>query len=215
MKSKVGFKLGNWRGVTSLLMMAVCRVSYITTLIITLSLIHQTDGSSVTAGISRRAQIDPSCVCSPRSYEFTIDLSQDCETNGFAGQPGIGGTVCLFFSGDNDDVDVVVDDTWEVYEVAFTEIDKFASPINRVIFEGFLLNGDVISFESISASLDPDVPLSDQLDLVPVGVQVSLRAISAGGESVEQRVGWAYTNSCESLPTIEGESIGWIILVSR
>ena len=157
----------------------------------------------------------PSCVCSPLSYTFTINLSQTCDTNSFSGNPGIGNTACQFIPDDNFNFS-----TLKVFDVQFLEVDTSGkmTVINQddTYYNVNLSSGDTISFTSISAMLNPKEPLADQLDYVPGGVLLSLRARSEGSTTiVTNRVSWMYTNSCESLPTSVGDAMGWITLVSE
>eukprot|EP00984_Skeletonema_dohrnii_P017075 scaffold7697_cov172-Skeletonema_dohrnii-CCMP3373.AAC.1 len=157
-----------------------------------------------------------SCVCSPLSYTFTINLNQNCDTDTFIDNPGIGigDTVCLVIN--DDDVDF---DTLEVIDVQFLQVDTSGKLIvinqDDTYNNVSLSTGDTITFDSVSAKLNPDEPLSSQLNYVPGGVLMSLRAKSEGSETiVTNRVHLGYTNSCESLPTSVGDAIGWITLVS-
>jgi hypothetical protein len=159
----------------------------------------------------------PSCVCSALSYTFTINLSQNCDTNDFQDGPGIGNTICLILPSTNEDeIDF---DTLKVFDVQFLEIDTSGNLTVITQDDTYtnvsLSSGDIISFNSASAELNPDEPLSSQLNHVPGGVLMTLRAKSEGSSTIWQnRVSWTYTNSCESLPTSVGDAIGWITLVS-
>ena len=90
------------------------------------------------------------------------------------------------------------DDTYE--DVAFTD-------------------GQTVAFESISAKLDPDAPLSEQLDKVPGGAQLTLRGRavneSTGLETVVSvRLTWSYTHECDALVLADGEALAWVTFVS-
>jgi len=158
----------------------------------------------------------PSCMCSPLSYTFTINLSQNCDTDTFIDNPGIGDTVCLVIPPSINDDGVEVD---TVFDVQFLEVDTSGNLIvinqDDTYNNVSLSTGDTLTFDSVSAKLNPDEPLSSQLNYVPGGVLMSLRAKSEGSETiVTNRVSWMYTNSCESVPTSVGDAIGWITLVS-
>lgn len=162
----------------------------------------------------------PSCVCSPLSYTFTINLSQNCETNDFENGPGIGKTVCLITTPSINEYEVDFD-TLKVVDVQFLEVDTSGSLIvinqDDTYTDVSLSSGDTISFNSVSAELNPDEPLSSQLNYIPGGVLMTLRAKSEGSSTMltfTNRVSWTYTNSCESLPTSVGDAMGWITLVS-
>ena len=174
------------------------------------------------------------CVCSPLSYTFTIDLSQDCTNIGSA--PG-GSASCTSgpISGidglESSDLTQAADfevtlaaesaDTLIVYDVQLLEFDSSGSfsIINQDDTYGdvSLTSGDTVTFNSISANLNPDEPVSEQLDYVPGGVLLSLRArtVVEGIETIyENQVAWSYSNACDRLPTSVGDEIGWITLVS-
>ena len=67
------------------------------------------------------AMVEPSCVCSPLSYTFTINLNQNCETDTFTDNPGISDTVCQDLPG----IGLAAEsaDTLIVYDVQFLEVD--------------------------------------------------------------------------------------------
>ena len=78
-------------------------------------------------------------------------------------------------------------------------------------------NKDVtLSYTSISANLNPDVSLDDQLDLLPGGVILILVGRTTSGEIVRNRLMWTYTMGCDTEDvTLEaGEGLGWTIFVS-
>ena len=83
-----------------------------------------------------------------------------------------------------------------------------------------LNNGDTVTFKSIANDLDPSVPIGDQLDYLPGGVQVTLRGritddVTNESRIVSNRLTWSYTNACDVEPLVGGESIGWITTVSH
>ena len=73
-----------------------------------------------------------------------------------------------------------------------------------------------LSYTSVSANLDPAVPLEDQLDLLPGGVILILVGRTAIGEIVRNRLMWTYTMGCgeEDLTVRVGEGLGWTMFVS-
>jgi hypothetical protein len=160
----------------------------------------------------------PSCVCSPLSYTFTINFSKTCETNTIAGNPGIENAICQINTVPPND-DSVDFSTLKVFDVQFLEVDTSGdlSVINQVDrFNVSLSDGDTITFDSVAAKLNPNVPLADQLNYVPGGVLLALRARSDGSTAiVTNRPTWTYTNSCESLPLSVGDAIDWVTLVSE
>ena len=90
------------------------------------------------------------------------------------------------------------DDTYE--DVAFTD-------------------GQTVEFTSISAKLDPDEPLSEQLNKVPGGAQLTLRGRAVNDDTgletiVSVRLTWSYTNACDEVPLAEGMELAWVTFVS-
>lgn len=155
----------------------------------------------------------PSCVCSPLKYTFTINLSQNCDTDTFIYNDGIADTVCQILGNDGAETELTV------FDIQFLQIDTSGSVLvinqDDTYTNVSLSSGDTVSFDSISAKLNPDDPLSEQLQYAPGGVLISLRAKSEGSETiVTNRVSWMYTNSCDTLPTSVGDSIGWVTMVS-
>ena len=73
-----------------------------------------------------------------------------------------------------------------------------------------------LSYTSVSANLDPAVPLDDQLDSLPGGVILILVGRTAIGEIVRNRLMWTYTMGCgeEDVTVQVGEGLGWTMFVS-
>ena len=163
------------------------------------------------------AMVEPSCVCSPLSYTFTINLNQNCETDTFTDNPGISDTVCQDLPG----IGLAAEsaDTLIVYDVQFLEVDTSGNLIvinqDDTYNNVSLTTGDTITFDSVSANLNSDEPLSNQINYVPGGVLMKLVAKNEGSDTiVRQQVSWLYTNSCDDLPSSVGDAIGWVTLVS-
>ena len=176
----------------------------------------ETSSTSSYVTTTTGATTSPPCVCSPFSYTFTINFSRNCDTDTFNGNPGIGNILCQMLGINDVDVDL---NTFKVFDVQFLEVDTSGNltVINQddTYNNVSLSDGDTVSFHSVSANLNPNVPLSSQLNDVPGGVLLSLRAKSDESSTiVTNRVSWMYTNSCASLPTNVGDTIGWITLVS-
>ena len=75
--------------------------------------------------------------------------------------------------------------------------------------------GQTVAFRLISATLDPDAPLSEQLDKVPGGAQLTLRGRavdeSSGLETVVSvRLTWIYTNACNVEALADGVELAWV-----
>ena len=68
-----------------------------------------------------------------------------------------------------------------------------------------MADGSEVTFRSISNNLDSGIPIGDQLDFLPGGVQVTLRGrvtdTTTGVETiVSNRITWSYTNACDVEP---------------
>ena len=81
------------------------------------------------------------------------------------------------------------------------------------------MNGDTVSFVSVSNNLNGTKPFEEQMEFVPGGVQIAIigRAMDEPGVIVNQRLVWSFTNGCDdsSLPVEDGDSIGWVTFVSE
>lgn len=73
-----------------------------------------------------------------------------------------------------------------------------------------------LSYTSVSATLDPNMSLEDQIDDVPGGAILVLIGQDENGELVRNRLMWTYTMKCGlSTKTVEdGDEFGWAIFVS-
>ena len=71
----------------------------------------------------------------------------------------------------------------------------------------------ILNYDSISAKLDTDLPLSDQLEYVPSGVMLILFVVNADNVVVQNTVAWGYTKDyCDVEPLSVGDDIGCIEL---
>ena len=79
-----------------------------------------------------------------------------------------------------------------------------------------LVNSQIISFASASASLNTTLPLEDQIDKVPVRVEIKLFGpdVANTTEEVSNVITWTYDMSCGSNPIQTGDTIGWLNVVS-
>ena len=104
------------------------------------------------------------CLRSLVVYTFTIDLSQNCAMDTIEDNPGIDGSLCFFTDGG-----ILESDLTTVTSVTFIEFDTSLGIINQdsSYFDVSLKSGDTVTFDSISAKLDPAMPLSEQLELIP------------------------------------------------
>jgi hypothetical protein len=156
------------------------------------------------------------CSCSPLQYDFILSLDQDCSVDDLFDNAGIGATLCTADAAGGGASSITIT------SVQFLELDKKLVTINNddTYFTTTLVNGDSISFKSITNELSADAALGDQLDYVPGWVQLTIRGTmdngSGGIVDVSNRIMWSFTNSCgEGNVTVEsGDGIGWITIVS-
>jgi hypothetical protein len=188
------------------------------------------------------------CSCSPAVYNFAITVGQDCGADTVASNPGIGQTFCFvgtaaasagrrrlatvsLEAAENERS--VTDAEWqtirqvsataEIISVQFIEFDTSGDLIvinqDDTYSSVSLANGATVTYTSISSDLDTTIPVSDQLDLVPGGMQLVVKAKvtdATTGEVmiVDNRVAWTYTNECGVNPIEVGEGVAWVTLVS-
>mmetsp|Transcript_27893 Transcript_27893/g.58100 ORF Transcript_27893/g.58100 Transcript_27893/m.58100 type:complete len:910 (-) Transcript_27893:253-2982(-) len=174
------------------------------------------------------------CSCTPTSYSFRISFQQNCSNNQTINEnDAVDLSFCIV---DNASIDIdflkmsffrklqsessgrvpVV-----VKRVVFAELDQsggLESISKNTTYEiADLADGDIIQYTSISNSLDPDIPLSMQQNLIPGGVAMVLYGEDEQGQPVTNRVIWWYNNDllCEqrSDPIQTGDEIGWINIV--
>ena len=150
------------------------------------------------------------CSCSPTKYEFTLDFSRSCADDTLKDNAGVDTTLCV------SSIDIST-----VTSIQFLEFDTSGNLIvinqDDSLFDISLGDGDSFEFTSISADLDESASLEDQLDLVPGGVQLTLRGLDADGGNVMSTYTWAYTNSCadEAVTVERGDVIGPVSIVSK
>jgi len=75
-----------------------------------------------------------------------------------------------------------------------------------------LTNGAIISYDSISAQLNPSLPLEEQLDRVPGGAGLFVFGNNEQGDIIERgRFVWEFApDNCGVVPMLTGEALGWI-----
>jgi hypothetical protein len=150
------------------------------------------------------------CSCSPTKYVFTLDFSKTCADDTLRNNSGVEITLCH-----SEGVAIAT-----VTSILFLEFDTSGNLVvinqDDTYFDTSLSDGDSFEFTSISSDLDASISLEDQLDLVPGGVQLTLRGLGEDGSGVLNRYTWAYTNSCaDDAVTVEsGDEIGWVVIVS-
>ena len=97
-----------------------------------------------------------------------------------------------------------------IYSIQFLEVDTSFNVINQdssyvrgIDFE----NGAVFNYTSISAK-------QGQECVVPGGMNMVLRGVTAAGEPVRNVFTITYTNDCGIQTFEEGDAIGWVVFVS-
>ena len=188
------------------------------------------------------------CSCSPVVYNFVITLGQDCSVDTVKPNPGIGQTFCFigtttpavrrrldtvsFNTNDNElsltDAELQtmtrqLQSNITIISVQLIEFDTSGELIvinqDDTYSNVSLENGATVTFTSISSDMDPTLPVSDQPDLVPGGLQLVVKAEVTDGTTgevmvVDNRVAWTYTNECGVDPIEVGEGVAWVTLVS-
>eukprot|EP00580_Thalassiosira_gravida_P003897 CAMPEP_0201601666 /NCGR_PEP_ID=MMETSP0492-20130828/2588_1 /ASSEMBLY_ACC=CAM_ASM_000837 /TAXON_ID=420259 /ORGANISM="Thalassiosira gravida, Strain GMp14c1" /LENGTH=289 /DNA_ID=CAMNT_0048064969 /DNA_START=249 /DNA_END=1114 /DNA_ORIENTATION=- len=108
-------------------------------------------------------------------------------------------------------------DTTPITVTSVTFLEADSTPQLNIInqdstyFDTSSSDGDLLSYTSISASLDVARPLTDQVDSVPGGVMMVLFGINGDGEVIQNTVAWAYNlDNCEEVPLEEGDGVGWV-----
>ena len=188
------------------------------------------------------------CSCSPVVYNFVINvLGEDCDVDTVGANPGIGQTFCFIGTTATSAVrrlatTVSLEATEnersltdaelqairqlqtdiEIISVQFIEFDTSGELIvinqDDTYSSVSLTNGATVTYKSISSDLDATLPVSDQPDLVPGGMQLVVKAKVTDGTTgevtiVDNRVAWTYTNECGVDPIEVGESVAWVTLV--
>ena len=99
-----------------------------------------------------------------------------------------------------------------IYSIQFLEVDSKFNVINQdssyvrgIDFE----NGAVFNYTSILAK-----PLAQTMGVVPGGMNMVLRGVTAAGEPVRNVFTITYTNDCGIQTFEEGDAIGWVVFVS-
>ncbi|KAL3779803.1 hypothetical protein HJC23_004737 [Cyclotella cryptica] len=171
-----------------------------------------TEAASTTVAASGGATL---CSCSPTTFDFTLATGENCDTNDLNGRGGISATLCLDDLGGLSSLDGIA---VTIDSVQFLEFDTSGNLVvinqDDHYFNTSLVDGDSFTLNSISSDLNPSVSIEDQLDLVPGGVQLTIRGKTENGTDVSNRLIWGYTNSCnEGAVTIEsGDAFGWVVI---
>ena len=95
-----------------------------------------------------------------------------------------------------------------IYSIQFLEVDCKFNVINQdsTYVRGIdFVDGAVFNYTSVSG-IDPSV--------VPGGMNMVLRGVTAAGEPVRNVFTITYTNDCDVQTFEEGDAIGWVVFVS-
>ena len=96
-----------------------------------------------------------------------------------------------------------------IYSIQFLEVDCNFDVINQdssYVRDIDFVDGDTFNYTSISEEMDPGV--------VPGGMNLVLRGVTAAGELVRNVFTITYTNDCGIQTFEEGNAIGWVVFVS-
>ncbi len=186
------------------------------------------------------------CSCSPVSYTFTLTLTQNCTDNTIQDNSGIFATDCFLgslvatssssttarsfeeraFTSEEFATfqrTIAADTAVEIISVSFIEFDTSGEFIVLSQDDTYLTTslgqGDTVTFNSISADLDPSVPASEQTELIPGGVMVTIKAKYTDEETGEDllvinRVAWNYILECDVVTLEVGDYLAWATAVS-
>ena len=123
------------------------------------------------------------------------------------------GSLC-FFGGEVPTSPII-----EVTSILFLEVDT--TPELNIInqdstyFTTNLPDGSVVTYTSISNQLDYTLPIEDQMEYVPGGVVIVLFGNNGNGNDVQNTVAWNYEHDCANEPLSDGDTIGWVKIVSH
>jgi len=109
----------------------------------------------------------------------------------------------------------------QLLSAQFLEMDT-SENMNIINQDDQYLNSDIplpeiLSFTSISSTLDPTLSLEEQIDIVPGGVILILVGMTEGGEIMRNRVMWTYSMSCDDddwMTVGNGDEYAWAMFVS-
>lgn len=104
--------------------------------------------------------------------------------------------------------------------ISFLEVDTTSEMViinqDSSYFTTNLTDGSVVTFTSISNQLDDTLPIQNQMEYVPGGIVLVLYGYDEDDNYVQNTVSWAFGGEghCDSEPLSDGDTIGWIQLVS-
>ena len=101
-----------------------------------------------------------------------------------------------------------------ITSITFIELNALGTVINvdDQYMNGNFDNGALINLQSISSTISANIPLENQLELVPSTQVLFMEGLNAAGEEVRGRFVWNYTNSCASnaVAIRQGDELAWI-----
>ena len=176
------------------------------------------------------------CSCSPKSFQFVISLDLDpiCTNNDIVDNTGIAvaTTACFVEAGIPPDRPLIEGSKEEMIPEELTNPDFEVMNITSFIYKEFDQDGDIISETkqnygnspledgtsvnvfSVSSTLNPSLPLEDQMGRVPSSVEIRVFGFNAEEQMISNIIRWTYDMSCGSFPIQTGDTIGWITIVS-
>lgn len=148
------------------------------------------------------------CACQPSVYTFTFDFTLTCNDTSISG-PGIASTDCSIVPFSSPSVRTLI--PLQVISISVLELTKDLTEISASDEVVNIQDGDTYNYTSISNSLGNITNSS----LVPAALQLSAIGLNEYGESILMTWVTTFTNQCDVYPVlIEGEQIGWTVLVS-
>jgi hypothetical protein len=144
------------------------------------------------------------CSCTPLIYHWKLDFSGSCPPlqipvgDGY----GIANAFCKVTGSSSDDLIPV-----SVTAYTIIELDDELTPLKIQSEKDVnLVDGSLIRFSSLTAA-EPNIYTG--------GLQVEISAVNSIDEPI--RLVWilAFSNSCEILPFLSGDLLGWLSYVSK
>lgn len=102
-----------------------------------------------------------------------------------------------------------------ITSITFIELNAIGTVINvdDQYKTGSFDNGSSISLQSISSTISENIPIENQLELVPSTQVLFMEGLNSAGEEVRGRFVWNYTNSCASnaIAIQQGDALAWVM----
>jgi len=148
------------------------------------------------------------CVCSPSSYNITLDFTKTCEDTNLELSAGIFDSSCVLFEmGSSNTGDLV---PVSVSEIEIWEFDQDLRDAAYSVYAGPFDNGDSILFISFGSDTGQ---VSEAL--FPIGIEVMATGKNAAGQPVGIYMHIKYTTDCSSFSILsKGSMVGWLTFVS-